>query len=88
MVAGKSGDQQVKHITSGDNHSARKDVTMYSPTWATIFTDDCIPTRPASGNQAEGQNSKDLADKVNSKNSVLSAPHLKLSIFRIIFQDW
>lgn len=88
MVAGKSGDQQVKHITFADNDSARKDVTMCSPTWATIFTDDCIPTRPASGNQAEGQNSEDSSDKVNSKNSVLWAPHLKLSIFGIIFQDW
>lgn len=37
------------------------------PTWAIIFTGDRILTRSASGNQVEGQTSKDLSDKVNSK---------------------
>lgn len=34
------------------------------PTWAIMLTDDCVLTRSASGNQVEGQNSKDLTDKV------------------------
>lgn len=70
----KSLDQQVKHVTSADNNSAREDRTLSvwkgnlcPPTWAIIFTDDCLLTRSASGNQVEGQNSKDLCDKVNSK---------------------
>lgn len=52
---------------------------MCPPTWAVTFTDDRILTRSASGNQAGGQNSKDLPDKVNNKrgNRVLSALHLK-----------
>lgn len=44
---------------------------MCPPTWAVTFTDDCILTRSTSGNQAEGQNSKDLPDKVNNNREAI-----------------
>lgn len=58
------------------------------PTWAIIFTGDRILTRSASGNQVEGQTSKDLSDKVNSKRDASMSFQLftwKPSIFQTIF---